>query len=345
VPPACKLPNVATPDPAERHLRARLHPVGDEVPSPEPPWLATLPHGEPGLSRVAALGQTAQAAMRAGQARECLAALDEQRAAAGGEPAALVWALTVSAVCRATLGQLTRSRADLAEARQNCLYAAPLLAQPFWQFVEIVCNWLGGNWSAASSDASALYADQVAPITPALSGVILALRAELLRGLGLAKESRMLAGRLPPTAPAELCVWVRAGLDADDGHGAEALRDLADVYNVSTRSMFRGVLPLVLHRMATIAFGRGDRGVTASAAARAGSGRAADRDPHRPGPGLRVRRSRAGPAGAASRRGRGRRDVGRRGAHRAGPGRRRSGPDPGRRAHCLGAHRGAGPRR
>ena len=267
MPPACKLPNVATPDPAERHLRARLHPVADEVPSPEPPWLATLPHGEPGLSRVAALGQTAQAAMRAGQARECLAALDEQRAAAGGEPAALVWALTVSAVCRATLGQLTRSRADLAEARQNCLYAAPLLAQPFWQFVEIVCNWLGGNWSAASSDASALYAEQVAPITPALSGVILALRAELLRGLGLAKESRMLAERLPSTAPAELCVWARAGLDADDGHGAEALRDLADVYRDSTRSMFRGALPLVLHRMATIAFGRGDREVTASAAA------------------------------------------------------------------------------
>jgi DNA-binding CsgD family transcriptional regulator len=258
---------VATPDPADPLLRARLHPVADEVLSPEPPWLATLPHGEPGLSRVAALGQNAQAALRAGQAGECLAALDEQRAAAGNDPPSLVWALTVSAVCRSTLGQLARSRADLAEARQNCLYAAPLLAQPFWRFAEIVCNWMGGNWAAASSDASTLYADQVAPITPALSGVVLALRTELLRGLGLPRESRALAERLPPTAPAELTVWARAGLDADHGQGAEALRDLADVYGARDRSMYRAALPLVLHRMATIAFGRGDRRVTASAAA------------------------------------------------------------------------------
>jgi DNA-binding CsgD family transcriptional regulator len=258
---------VATPDPADPLLRARLHPVADEVKSPEPPWLASLPHGEPGLSRVAALGQAAQAALRTGQARECLAALDEQRAAAGTDPPSLVWALTVSAVCRATLGQLTRARMDLAEARQNCLYAAPLLAQPFWRFVELLCNWLGGNWAAASSDASTLYADQVAPITPALSGVVLALRAELLRGLGLPRESRVLADRLPPAAPAELAVWARAGLDAADGRGAEALRDLGDVYGARDRSMYRAAMPLVLHRMATIAFGRGDRQLTASAAA------------------------------------------------------------------------------
>ena len=233
---------------------------------PEPSWLASLPHGEPGLSRVAALGQTAQAAMRAGRAGECLAALDQQRAAAGSEPAALVWALTVSSVCRATLGQLTRSRADLAEARQNCLYAAPLLAQPFWQFVEIVCNWMGGNWPAASSEASSLYAEQVAPMTPALSGVVFALRTELLRGLGHARESRLLAERLPSAAPPELTVWARAGLDADAGRGADALRDLADVYGASGESMYRGALPLVLHRMATIAFGIGDRDATGYAA-------------------------------------------------------------------------------
>ena len=250
---------MATPDPAERPLRTRLLPVADEVTSPAPSWLASLPQGEPGLSRVAALGQTAQAAMRDGRAGVCLAALDEQRAAAGSEPPALVWALTVSSVCRATLGQLKRSRADLAEARQNCLYAAPLLAQPFWQFVEIVCNWLGGNWPAASSDASSLYAEQVAPMTPALFGVVLALRTELLRGLGHARESRVLAERLPSVAPPELTVWARAGLDADDGRGAEALRDLAEVCNDSGQSMYRGALALVLGRMATIAFGLGDR--------------------------------------------------------------------------------------
>jgi Bacterial regulatory proteins, luxR family len=41
--------------------------------------------------------------------------------------------------------RVAAARADLAEARQVCHYAAPLLAEPFWQFTEIVCHWLGGT--------------------------------------------------------------------------------------------------------------------------------------------------------------------------------------------------------
>jgi DNA-binding CsgD family transcriptional regulator len=257
---------VADPDPADRPLRARPDPVAGEVPAPEPAWLSTLAQGEPGLSRVAALGRSAQASMRACRASECMAALDEQREAAGSDPGALVWALTMSAVCRSIFGQLTRARADLAEAKQNCLYAAPLLARPYWRFADIVRNWLGGNWTSAYADAAALSSGQETPVTPVLAGVVLALRTETLRGLGLARESRLLADRLAGAAPAELSAWVRAGLDADDGRGAEALRGLADVCDIGTDSAYRVALPLVLHRMAAIAFGRSDRRVAASAA-------------------------------------------------------------------------------
>jgi DNA-binding NarL/FixJ family response regulator len=257
---------VAHRDPADLILQARLHFLADEGPAPEAPWMTSLAHGEPGLSRVAALGQTALTALRVGRPGRCLAALDEQRAAAGTDPAALVWALTVSGVCRVLMGQLTRSRADLAEARQNCLYAAPLLAQPFWRFAEIVGNWLAGNWTAAYADASALQAGQDTPVTPVLGGVVLALRAEMLRGRGLARESRALAERLPAAAAAELSAWARAGLDADEGREDAALRGLADVCDIGTRTVWRTALPLVLHRIAAIAFGRGDRRVTAAAA-------------------------------------------------------------------------------
>jgi DNA-binding NarL/FixJ family response regulator len=261
---------VADPDPADRPRRPPLRRVGDQIPAPEPGWLAALAHGEPGLSRVAALGRTAQLAMRAGQASECFAALDEQRAAAGTDPAALVWALTMSSVCRVILGQLTRARADLAEARQNCLYAAPLLAQPYWRFAEIVSNWLGGNWGAAHADASSLRASPQTPIAPALGAVLVALRTEMLRGLGLTGEARVLADRLSASGPAELSAWVRAGLDLDDGHEAEALRRLADVGDGAAGSVYRAALPLVLHRMAATAYRRGDHRASAAAAAALG---------------------------------------------------------------------------
>jgi len=245
--------------------RARLRPGGETAAS-EVPWLSALANGEPGLSRVAALGQTAQSAMRLARATECLAALDEQRAAAGTDPPALVWALTVSAVCRAILGQLTRSRADLAEARNACLYAAPILAQPYWQFAEVICDWLGGDWEAARPNAAALNAGQDGTITPVLDGVVLALRTDLLRGQGLVRESRQLAMQLAAAAPTEISAWAQAGLDADDGRAGDALHRLAEACDVGGRSMYRAELPLVLHRMAEIAFSRGDRDLTGYAA-------------------------------------------------------------------------------
>jgi DNA-binding CsgD family transcriptional regulator len=229
--------------------------------------LSAVAGGGQTLSRVATLGQSAQYALRMGQAREAEAALAEQREAAGTDQAALVWSLTVSSVSHAILGHLTQSRADLAEVRQITLYAAPLLAQPFWRFTEVLCDWLGGKWVSAHSGAEALDVGQLSPVNPVMSGIILAVRTELLRGLGQARESRLLAQRLPEAAPVELCAWAQAGLDADAGDAEAALSLLADACDPGSRVTYRGALPLVLHRMAEIAYLRGDRGTASYAAA------------------------------------------------------------------------------
>jgi DNA-binding NarL/FixJ family response regulator len=63
-----------------------------------------------------------------------------------------------------------------------------------------------------------------------------------------------------------MSAWALAGLDADDGRPADALRRLADVCDVGARSVYRMALPLVLHRMAEIAFSQGDQDVTSFAA-------------------------------------------------------------------------------
>jgi DNA-binding NarL/FixJ family response regulator len=219
------------------------------------------------VSRVAALSQAAQTALSLGRPSDCLAVLAQQRAAAGDDPPALVWALTTSSVCRSVFGQLSCARADLAQARKACNYAAPLMADPFWRFAETVCSWLGGNWAAAQAGAAALDENQVSPLSSALVGTAAALHMELLRGLGLLRECRQLAGRLAGGEPAEMSAWALAGLDADDGRPADALRRLADVCDVGTRRMYRTALPLVLHRMAEIGFASGDGDVTSSAAA------------------------------------------------------------------------------
>jgi DNA-binding CsgD family transcriptional regulator len=64
-----------------------------------------------------------------------------------------------------------------------------------------------------------------------------------------------------------MSAWALAGLDADDGRPADALRRLADVCDVGTRGVYRTALPLVLHRMAEIAFSSGDDDVSSRAAA------------------------------------------------------------------------------
>jgi DNA-binding NarL/FixJ family response regulator len=215
---------------------------------------------------VATLGRIVQTAFRLGRASDCLAALDQQREAAGDDPAALVWALTSSAACRSSFAQLDRARADLADVRRLCNHAAPLLAEPFWRFAETLCNWLGGNWAAAHAGASRLDEDQASPISSATAGTVTALRVELLRGLGLAQECGPLVERLTSGEPAEMSAWAMAGLDADAGRLGDALRRLADVCDVGGRSVYRAALPLVLHRMAEVAFRQGDQDVTSFAA-------------------------------------------------------------------------------
>ncbi len=63
-----------------------------------------------------------------------------------------------------------------------------------------------------------------------------------------------------------MSAWALAGLDADDGRPSDALQRLADVCDIGTRDVYRPALPLVLHRMAEIAFALGDQEVTSYAA-------------------------------------------------------------------------------
>jgi DNA-binding NarL/FixJ family response regulator len=252
---------------AELVGRARLHPPEGADPVLATVHLSALVEGsERPVARVAALGRTVQTAFRLGRASDCLAALDQQREAAGDDPSALVWALTSSAACRSTFAQLGRARADLAEVRRLCRHAAPLLAEPFWRFAETLCSWLEGNWAAAHAGATRLDEDRASLVSPAIAGAVTALRVELLRGLGLAHECGPLAERLTSGEPAEMSAWALAGLDADEGRPGDALRRLADVCDVGARTVYRTALPLVLHRMAEIAFGQGDQDVTSFAA-------------------------------------------------------------------------------
>jgi DNA-binding NarL/FixJ family response regulator len=252
---------------AELVARARLDPPEGADPVLETVHLSALVEGsERPVARVAALGRIVQTAFRLGRASDCLAALDQQREAAGADPPALVWALTSSAACRSTFAQLGRARADLAEVRRLCHHAAPLLAEPFWRFAETLCNWLEGNWAAARAGATRLDEDPVSPVSPAIAGTVTALRVELLRGLGLAHECGPLAERLTSGEPAEMSAWALAGLDADEGRPGDALRRLAEVCDVGARTVYRTALPLVLHRMAEIAFRQGDQDVTSFAA-------------------------------------------------------------------------------
>jgi DNA-binding CsgD family transcriptional regulator len=264
-------PGSATlPVPAPRHAAAAEAPAAQA-------WMYAAAQGaEPRLSRVAALGQEAQVALRLGRASECLAALAEQRAVAGGDRPALAWALTSASVCRATLGECRRARQDLAQAKQTCQYAAPLLAEPFWQFAQVICNWLEGNWAAAQEEAAVLDAGRVSSLAPALAGAVTALRVELLRARGLPQESRLLAGRLIAAPTGEASAWALAGLDTDGGRPHDAMRRLAGACEDSEHSVYRAALPLVLHRMAETAFSCGDQdAATGAAAALAGLDHAA----------------------------------------------------------------------
>jgi len=105
-----------------------------------------------------------------------------------------------------------------------------------------VCSWLGGDWAGAQARATALDENQMSPFPSPLVGTVTALRMELLRGLGLLRECRQLAERLAGAEPAEMSAWALAGLDADDGRPADALRRLADVCDVGTRSVYRTAL-------------------------------------------------------------------------------------------------------
>jgi hypothetical protein len=76
---------------AELVGRARLDPAEGEDPVLETVHLTALVEGsERPVARVAALGRIVQTAFRLGRASDCLAALDQQREAAGDDPPALV---------------------------------------------------------------------------------------------------------------------------------------------------------------------------------------------------------------------------------------------------------------
>jgi DNA-binding NarL/FixJ family response regulator len=252
---------------AEQVGRARLQPSPDQVPELPTGHLSALVEGSARpVSRVAGLGDAAMTALRLGRVSECLAALARQREAVGDDPAAQTWALTASSVCHAVFGQLGCARSELAQAWKICNNRAPLLAEPIWRFVETICSWQEGNWEVALARATALDTGNASPFSPALAGTVTALRMEMLRGRGLMRDCRDLAERLQGEAPAEMSAWALAGLDADEGRSDDALRRLADVCDVGTRGVYRTALPLVLHRMAEIAFACGNDDLTGYAA-------------------------------------------------------------------------------
>jgi DNA-binding NarL/FixJ family response regulator len=216
------------------------------------------------LSRVVLLSQEARNALAAGRASECLSILDQLATVTDDDQSTIVWALTASAGCRAVLGQLRRAQADLAQARQLCGNAAPVLAEPFWRFTGVVCNWLAGGWASAEADAAAQVSRPPGPLSAFVPPLITGLRTELLRGLGRAAESRRLADTLrrDPTGP--LSAWALAGLEAESHEPVKAMRRLAAA---RADSLKPPVLPLVLERLAEVAFTVGDTATVTSAAA------------------------------------------------------------------------------
>jgi DNA-binding CsgD family transcriptional regulator len=209
-------------------------------------------------ARVAAAGRAAGLAWLRGDAAGCRAALERQRGLALGHPASEVTALTSSALFTAASGYPGRARADLEEAGAR-LHAAGIAAlAPQWEQAALVCAWVAGDHDAARARTARL--EEMPPPVPA--AVTLSLRVEVLRRSGRPDEARRVAGRLGAAAPAALGAWALAGLDDEP---AAALARLRTATAVARNDGHHGLLPLLLHRTAKIAFAAGEPETVAEA--------------------------------------------------------------------------------
>jgi DNA-binding CsgD family transcriptional regulator len=198
-------------------------------------------------ARVAAAGRVAGLAWLRGDAAGCQAALDRQRGLARGHPASEVTAFTSSALLTAASGDLGRAREDLAEAEIR-LHAVGIAAlAPQWEQAALVCDWAAGDQDAARARTARM--EEMPPPVPA--AVTLSLRVEVLRRSGRTDAARRVADRLAAASPAALSAWALAGLEREP---AAALTRLRTATAAAFRDGHEGLVPLLLHRTAKIAF-------------------------------------------------------------------------------------------
>jgi len=209
-------------------------------------------------ARVAAAGRAAGLAWLRGDAAGLQAALDHQRGLARGHPASEVTALTTSALVTAASGYPRRARTYLEEAG-SLLHAVGIAAlAPQWEQAALVCDWAAGDRDAAQARTARLA--EMPPPVPA--AVTLSLRVEVLRKSGRSAAARRVAGRLGGASPAALGAWALAGLD---GEPATALARLRTATASAGRDGHQGLVPLLLHRTAKIAFDAGEAEAVAEA--------------------------------------------------------------------------------
>lgn len=198
-------------------------------------------------------------AFNRGDLAECDAKLDEQRRAAQGDMLAELVALTSAALHGALAGRLVRARKDLRRAETRLRYLQAAGFGPGWERAALLCDWMAGDWESAEVRSARLEA--VPPVPPDLT---LSLRVELLRQMGRPAEAGAVLRKLHDLGSSPLTAWAAAGLDGDP---AEALARLAAATRAAWDSGNIGVLPLVLHRTAEIAFRAGDEEAVARARA------------------------------------------------------------------------------
>lgn len=181
--------------------------------------------------------------------------LDDQLGEARGDPAAELIALTSSALVRALCGRLARAREELAAAERRLRGLARPGFVPQWEHAALVCDWAAGDWTAAEARSARLAAMPPPPAT-----ITLALRIELLRQTGRREAAEQIAPRLAAQPPSALSAWALAGLDRGPGAALSRL-------GAAARSERRGMLPLVLCRMAEVAWAARDEKAATEACA------------------------------------------------------------------------------
>lgn len=179
--------------------------------------------------------------------------LDTELARGRGDVTAELVVLTSSALLRALSGWLTRARADLAAAERRLHAVGRPAFVPQWEQAALACEWAAGDWTAAEERSARL-----AEAPPVPAHITLSLRVELLRQGGRREAAERAASRLAGQPPSPFAAWALAGLDRRPATAVKRLREAAG-------SQRRGLLPLLLSRLAETAWTIGDERSTARA--------------------------------------------------------------------------------